>query len=295
MRRGILVAGASSVVGREVIQLLSKHSQHAIRALCPHASEISSLHGWAHEIYSGDASDDRCVHGLCRGVRYVISCLGVNTQWHSSERRSFHELDTAANENLIAEAKDEGVEKFIYVSPHREDVYDHTHYMRAHEEVILALEASRLDYTVIRTNELFPSLIPFAAIERWGIVPVLGDGSARINPVHPADVAALCVAALNDDAKERDIGGPEELTRLQVAQMIASTGKYSLRVMHVSPWCLRLGRPLIALRNVRHSELMEYVLLAGCHDSLAPSVGTHRFRDYIELAMKRWNGWRRAA
>lgn len=295
MKRGVLVAGANGVLGREVIQLLSKRSNHAIRALCHHASEIPSLQGWAQEIYSGDASDDRVVHGLCRGVRYVISCLGMDTQWHSSERRSFHEIDTAANENLIAEAKDEGVEKFIYVSPHREEVYSHTHYMRAHEEVVLALEASHLDYTIIRSTDLFPSLIPFTAMARWGIVPVLGDGSARMNPVHPADVAALCVAALGDDARERDIGGPEELTRLQVAQMIASTTKHPLRVMRIAPWCLRLGRPLIAFRNARQSELMEYVLLAGSHDCLAPFVGTHKFRDYLEQVVRRWEGWPHAA
>lgn len=295
MRRGVLVAGASGTIGREVVQLLAQRPSYAIRALCHDPRHISSLHGWAHEIYCGDATEDRFVNGLCHGVRAVISCLGAPLQWHSRERRSFHAVDTAANQNLILEASNEGVEKFIYVSAHREDIYQHTDYLRAHEDVVLSLEASRMQYTVVRPTELFSNLIPYAMMTRWGIVPVLGDGTARVNPVHAADVAAVCVAALADDALERDIGGPEELTRLQVAQMIASAGNHGMKVLHVpSPW-LRVAQPFITWGNARHRELMQFLLLLGQNDCLAPAVGTRTFGDYLQQVMKRMNGSRCAA
>lgn len=294
MRRGVLVAGASGAIGREVVQLLSQRSSCAIRALCHNPTQVSSLHGWVHEIYCGDATDDRFVHGLCHGVRTVISCLGAPLNWQGRERRSFRAVDTAANQNLIAEACNEGVEKFIYVSAHREESYEHTQYLRAHEEVVLALEASRMEYTVIRPTELFSNLIPFTTMSRWGVVPVLGDGSARINPVHAADVAALCVGALADDAVERDIGGPEELTRLQVAQMVSSMGG-AMRILHIPPSWLRVGRPLIACGHPRHRELIQFLLVAGEHDCLAPAVGTRKFREYLRDVGKRLHGSRHIA
>ncbi len=295
MRRGVLVAGASGTIGREVVRLLAQRPSYAIRALCHDPKHIASLNGWVQEVYCGDATEDRFVRGLCHGVRAVISCLGAPLQWHSRERRSFHAVDTAANQNLILEATNEGVEKFIYVSAHREEIYQHTDYLRAHEDVVLALKASRMEYTVIRPTELFSHLIPHAMMARWGIVPVLGNGAARVNPVHAADVAAVCVAALADDATERDIGGPEEMTRLQVAQMIASRGDQSWRVMHVpSPW-LRVARPFVTCGNARHRELMQFLLLVGEHDCLAPAVGTRKFGDYLEQVMKRMKGSRCAA
>lgn len=52
-----------------------------------------------------------------------------------------------------------------------------------------------------------------------GRVYLFGDGSNRINPIHGADLAEVCAAALESGEKQLDVGGPEEFTYREIAEL----------------------------------------------------------------------------
>src|SRR5439155_27233184 len=128
-----------------------------------------------------------------RGMDVVVSCLGASVGFGHGDRRSYAEVDTVANANLLAAASASGVRRFVYVAGHVEPGYAGTRYLRAHEAVVESLRASGIWAAVVRPTALFPSFGALLPLASSGRLVVIGDGSARTNPVHPVDVAPACL------------------------------------------------------------------------------------------------------
>ena len=55
-----------------------------------------------------------------------------------------------------------------------------------------------------------------------GRVFLFGDGSNRVNPIHGADLAEVCVDALESSETRVEVGGPEVLTYREIAEQAFS-------------------------------------------------------------------------
>jgi len=80
----------------------------------------------------------------------------------------------------------------------------HLDYVRAHEQFVDALIASTLDHTIVRANGFFSSYLDLLEAARRGPVVMFGNGQARSNPIHEAELAAACVDAIETDATAHD-------------------------------------------------------------------------------------------
>ena len=58
---------------------------------------------------------------------------------------------------------------------------------------------------------------------RSGRIYLFGDGSNRINPIHGADLADVCVDALEGQEPQLDVGGPEVFTYREIAELAFET------------------------------------------------------------------------
>ena len=177
------------------------------------------LRGVADHIVLGDATRPDTLRGAFDGVDSVISCLGAPMAFSGGDRRSFRELDTVANLNLIRAARAAGVRRFVYVSLLVRPAWSATVYARAHEEVVEELARSGLSYGVVRPTGMFPIFDPFLTMARRGIAWIPGDGQAQTNPVHPHEVAEACLEVLtSEDTDSTMVGGPEILTRQEIVE-----------------------------------------------------------------------------
>ena len=52
-----------------------------------------------------------------------------------------------------------------------------------------------------------------------GRVYLFGDGSNRINPIHGADLANVCVDAFENPESQIDVGGPEVFSYREIAEL----------------------------------------------------------------------------
>lgn len=282
----LLLAGASGNVGHAILQQLQP-AQNVIRTLSRRSSQQAKLQSLATEVVLADALNPASLKGLCDGIEVVISCLGASVSMQSPDKRPFSQVDYLANRNLLEEARQSGVRKFIYVSVWAQSGYENTKYVRGHEAFVQKLAASGLDYTVIRPPGIFCTMLEFLDMARRGTAPLLGDGSARTNPIHEIDVAAACLAAIFSSETEVGIGGPEILTRKQIYELaFAALGKPP-RFMSVPPALMRWGGKLTQWWNPRMAELLEFAACVSTHDGIAPTVGTHTLADYFAEAAKR--------
>jgi uncharacterized protein YbjT (DUF2867 family) len=285
MGKRILVTGATGRLGREVVQQLKSHG-HFVRAIGRDESRLRSLCATADERIVWDAVKTEELPGLCRGMEQVVSCMGASvipTLWHG--RKSFGAYDTPANLRLIEAAQQERVRRFLYVSVFTDGRLGENDFVKGHEEVVDGLRASRLEYAVVRPTGYFSSLVQIMREPSWGLIPEYQRGQARTNPIHEADLAAFCIELLEKegDRIEANVGGPEVLTRRQIAELVHLSRVDKRTAVRVPVTSLRAASFVLRPFNRRVSQLMDFIADVLSDDYVAPTYGVRRLSEYLEL------------
>lgn len=277
-----LVAGASGLIGREVATLLRQNA-HYVRTLSRNPARAAVLAALADDVRVADATAPGSLNGVCDGVEVVISALGAPVSPTSRARASYLATDLAANLALLRAAQAAKVRRMVYVSVHAESSYVHTRYLRAHAEFEQALRSSGLEYGVVRPTGVFGAFVEMLPMARLGLIPLVGDGAARSNPIHERDVAACAVGvALGSyPGAEIDAGGPENLTRRQIAELAFAAVRKKPRFVETPPWMMRLSARLAGVVNPRTQDFLDFIILASSHDSLAPIHGEMKLGPYL--------------
>jgi uncharacterized protein YbjT (DUF2867 family) len=281
MGRGrVLVAGASGALGREVVRALAARGWR-VRALSREPARLAGLP--VAEVARGDALSGAGLAEACDGVERVFSCLGASVSPSAPGRRSFLAVDVPANARLIEAARRAGARRFTYVSafgaPARRDLA----YLRAHEEVVDLLRGSGLSFGVVRPTGFFSAFAEYVQLAARGAVPLVGDGSARTNPVHEADLAGVCAEVLEADGPvERDAGGPEVLTRADIVALAFAAVGRPVRVRRLPAPVARGAALLLRPFHPRLSELTAFVAAVGTSDAVAPATGSLRLAGYFQ-------------
>ena len=282
--RTVLVAGATGMLGREVVTLL-RADGHRVKTLSRDPVRAQELAGLVDEIVVGDATDPDTLVGAMTGIDGVISCLGAPMAFGRSDRRSFLDIDTVANLNLLEAARRAGVRRFVYVSLLLHSSWAGTTYVRAHEKVVEGLRDSGISYAVVRPTGMFPVFDPLVSMARRGFAFVPGDGLARTNPVHPREVAQVCVDVLGQTTNVRiPLGGPEVLTREDIVRLAFAAAGRKPRLLHLPRWVLIVLARVIRRAHPRLAEVTDFTARALTNDFLAPTTGTHRLADHFGVA-----------
>jgi uncharacterized protein YbjT (DUF2867 family) len=282
----MLVAGASGLVGREVVRLLVE-AGHEVRTVSREPKRAEALRKLTPDVRILDATVEGALRGVCDGVDVVVSALGAPVTPNALGRASYADVDLKANLALLDEAKRAGVRRFVYTGVYTTPDYAETAYVRAHSEVEARIRASGLSYGVVRPTGVFGALAALLPMANKGPIPLIGDGLARTNPVHERDVAeALVRAAEARGPLELELGGPEVLTRKRIAELaFAACGKPA-RFVRLPGWLMSAIAFAYGVFNRRMGELLRFVILASTRSCVAPTAGTRALGPYFEQAVK---------
>lgn len=276
----VLLAGASGAVGLEVLHQLRQQGCW-IRTLSRSEQNAAKFRRFADEARFADAAQPGAATGVCEGIDAVISCMGASVSLASPEKRSYRQVDTAANMHLLEDAEECGVKRFVYVSAHVEDGYRGTAYIQAHEDVVRRLRSARLESTVVRPTGIFSAFHDLVVMAKRGFGVTIGRGAARTNPIHQRDVALACVEALEGGAEDVEAGGPEVLTRREIVELAFAAVGRKPRIVSTPPAIFRLGSRVYGRFHRRKAELFEFVEAVATHDCIAPVKGTLQLGDYF--------------
>lgn len=108
----------------------------------------------------------------------------------------------------------------------------------AHEAFVDKLEASGIDYTVLRPTAYFSDMGEVFAMARKGRVWLIGSGEKRLNPIHGADLAVRCVDAIDESQREIDLGGPEIMTWEEAAKLAFEVHGRPVKVTYIPAWLM---------------------------------------------------------
>ncbi len=275
----ILLAGASGKLGRLVAQQL-KGRAYSVRALLRQPQKVPGL--LADQILKADLTVPTSLQDCCQGVEVVLSCAGASMNLANfTDRRSFMQVDYRGNCNLLQEAKNSGVRKFVYVSLAGADRLMHTKYVRAHEQFVLALKDSGLEYSVIRPTGFFYFYGEILKLAQRGVGFTIAKGEAKTNPIHEAELAGICAEAIGSADSEIAVGGEEVFSRREIAELAFEVLGRPPVIRQISPRLFKAMISPVHVLNPRVYALLEFGLAVSQGDCVAPRVGKLRLGDYF--------------
>ncbi len=164
------------------------------------------------EVVYGDVTDLSTVQGDMRGCDAVVHLVGIIEEV-KPKGVTFERLHVKGTRTIVEEAKAAGITRFVHMSangasPDADSAYQTTKW-RAEE---IVRDAGFASYVIFRPSILFGDPEPGPArhgreefagrlaeslIRRFPVLPILGDGQYRLQPVHVTAVADAFVQALD--------------------------------------------------------------------------------------------------
>jgi NADH dehydrogenase len=229
----VFVSGAAGVLGSRLVRALVK-SGHSVRALVQPGDPFRSrLDGLPCEIRLGDLERPETLGGVLDGVSTVMHLAAVIL---SPDPAAFDRINRRGTASLIAEAARAGVEHFVYVSSASVTYPRLTRYAESKlaGEALLKAEP-RLRHTIVRPTLVYDQggglefMLFWRYLERFPVVPFVGDGRARKRPVWAEDIVAglaRIVGNPRSHGKTYNFSGAEAVTIRELAElMLARRGQ----------------------------------------------------------------------
>lgn len=195
----VFLSGGTGFVGSEVRrQLLA--AGHVVRVLVRDGSEGKLADAENLEVHLGDLTDASSLVGALDGCEAVIHLVGIIREF-PGRGVTFKRLHVKATENLVLAAEEQGVKRFLHMSANGVRAQANTGYHRTKWQAEGFVRDSGLDWTIFRPSLIFGPGSEFVGmltemIRRMPVVPVIGNGQYRMQPVALEQVAASFVKAL---------------------------------------------------------------------------------------------------
>lgn len=279
----IAIAGATGYLGKHIVSQVIEQNLAGI-ALARNLEKLEEFESENIQKTKAEFTKPQSLNGILDGVDTIISTVGITRQ---KDGLTYMDVDYQANVNLLNEAKNAGVRKFVYVSVLNGQNMRHLKICEAKERFVDELKNSGLQYTIIRPTGFFSDMKDFLVVAKRGRVYLFGDGEAKLNPIQGEDLAKFCLKALNKTETELEVGGPEILSQNQIAELALSTLKKPTKISHLPDWIRRFI--LWSVRSFTSSKTygpVEFFLTAMAISMVAPQTGTHQLKDFFQEQVK---------
>ena len=287
----VLVAGATGYLGKYVVREF-KQQGFWVRALVRNKKKLKeqgpfgepAVMDYPDEIFVGEVTKPDTLGRVCDGIDVVFSSLGLTRQ---KDGLTFQEIDFQGNKNILEQATSAGVQKFIYVSVFNARSMEQLAIVKAHEDFVKALGDSGIPYTIIRPTGYFSDISEYFKMAQSGRVYLIGNGDNRLNPIHGADLAKVCVEAVDGLQNEIPIGGPSSFSQREIGELAFSILEKPPKISTIPLGLAKTAVNLTRLFSKHTAELFEFFVAGAEQDMVAPPYGNHELAAYFrELSMQ---------
>ncbi len=226
----IFVSGGTGFLGSEIVHRLLREPNPAritVGTRVPERhQEGDSRISWTRV----DVGDSASLERANQGQEVVIHCVQFPNAPVENTRRgwTYVQVDGEGTLRMVEAAKKSGVRRFVYLSGAGAGRGRSEPCFRAKQMAEDAILKSGMEYVIFRPSWIYGpgdrSMNRFARMARFlPFLPVIGDGSTRVQPVFVRDVAeAVARAVTSAKATNQffELGGPEELTMDEIMKTV---------------------------------------------------------------------------
>jgi NADH dehydrogenase len=250
----VLLTGATGYVGSYILRELLRQN-HTPHCLVRGSAEDLAVQDDAIEVVSGDVTEPDSLDGAFADCTAVIHLVGIIEE-NSSRGVTFERLHVDATRHVVNAAQAAGIERFIHMSANGARPDAPTGYQRTKWEAEQIVKgADFAHWTIFRPALLFgkpdPGRPEFSSrllddlIRPFPVLPVFGDGSYELQPVHATEVAEAFVQALSVKAAHHQTyvaAGRDRFPYVEVLDRIAKgAGLQPKPKVHVPLFLARMG------------------------------------------------------
>lgn len=211
-RATILITGATGFIGKHLVHALQTPSlQRHYNVLCLVRKPISS------PFILGSLENKDTLLRATNNVDYVIH---LASQTRSSDKNLNYVTNIIGTKNLIGACKENNVKRFIYSGTVNADFRKRGVYGESKKQAEELVKKSGLDYVILKLNMVYgigdsnlSKTITLA--KKLPIVPVVGNGNQKMQPVYVDDVIGTllrCLKVKTFNTRVYNIAGPRSMT-----------------------------------------------------------------------------------
>ena len=250
----VLITGGTGFVGKEIVRQL-RISGHRIQLLVRNpqsqtAKDMASQFGA--KLHPGNVFDAESLWDACSGTEAVIHLVGIIGE---AGDQTFENVHVRGTRNVIYVAKDARVKRFLYMSAlgtHSEATSRYHQSKWAAEEQV---HRCGLGWTIFRPSIIYGPGDGFISllvkiIRSSPLVPIIGTGRTRFQPIFVKSVATAFVKALSEPetiGKTYDLCGEETLTLDDMTNQILEVIHKDRLKFHIPAGIARLPAALLEL------------------------------------------------
>jgi uncharacterized protein YbjT (DUF2867 family) len=248
----ILITGADGYIGRHLVARLVAEGERP-RCLVRNKERAASvLPVDKVELVLGDTTKPETLPAAVQGIETIVHAAFITADRKLSSRSQYNETNVTGTANLVKAAREAGVKRIIEISglgtrPDKPGSYMQGRYLA--EKLV---KESGLQWTIIQPSVLFGKGAPFFKgltdlIHSTPVVPLIGGGTIRFQPIYVEDVVTVIMKVLADPQGTADktytIGGPEYYSFTQIINEL-------LHAMHKTRIEVPTPTPLVGIGAV---------------------------------------------
>ena len=237
----VLVVGGTGTLGRQIARR-ALDAGHSVRCMVRSPRKASFLQEWGCELTRGDLLEPESLAYALEGQEVLIDAATAR----ASDSLSTYDIDWSGQQNLLNACASHGVKRVVFVSLLGAALHPDVPLMDIKACTEAWLEASDLDYTILRGAAFMQGLISQFAI------PVLEGQTVWVSGVptpiaymNTQDMARFAVAALDHPETIRrafPVVGPRAWTTAEVTQLCERYSSKDAKVFRVPPTLIQLMR-----------------------------------------------------
>src|SRR5271170_2172225 len=226
--RRTAVLGGAGFIGRYVVKRLAARGD-VVPVGCRNAEGAKFLRPMGDvgqvEPLSVVIDDEVVLPAFLAGSGALVNCVGILRESGSQTFERAHHTGPAA---LARIARDAGVERFVHISAIGAELRSASAYARTKAAGEAAVRDAFPTVTILRPSVVFGPedqfFNRFAAMATISpVLPVIGGGHTRFQPVYVGDVADAVLKCLDDPAtagRTYELGGPKVYTFRELIELL---------------------------------------------------------------------------
>src|SRR5436853_2572786 len=228
MNHRVAILGGSGFIGRYIVKRLAERGDVvAVGGRYAAQAKFLKLKGDVGQVglINIGVDDERLLPAFLAGSDTVINCVGI---LHESGRQRFDLLHHAAPARLARLAREAGVARFVHISAIGADPRSSSAYARSKAAGEAAVRDAFPTATILRPSVVIgPEDQFFNRFARMAmfmpVLPLIGGGETRFQPVYVGDVADAVIRCLEDPAtagRTYELGGPRIYTFRELLELL---------------------------------------------------------------------------